>query len=125
MARENKTTKKISNQIAKHNRFYANVKGSSYGATNGMFDIITIDKDGKFLGIEAKSSTGKPYATQLRRCREAIENGGRAVIARPDDFDLTKIDNEAIPKFNYVDEDMKLPKYTLEIVLKGGEIYGK
>ena len=83
MAKETKTTKKIGDAIKKHDRFYANVKGSSYGSTNGMFDIITIDKEGRFLGIEAKSSTGKPYPTQLRRCREAIENKGRAIIAYP------------------------------------------
>ena len=125
MARETKTTKKIGDAIKKHDRFYANVKGSSYGSTNGMFDIITIDKEGHFLGIEAKSSTGKPYPTQLRRCREAIENKGRAIIAYPLDFDLDAIDNHNVPKYNYKNEDMKLPKYTLEIVIEGGVDYGE
>ena len=125
MARETKTTKKIGDAIKKHDRFYANVKGSSYGSTNGMFDIITIDKEGRFLGIEAKSSTGKPYPTQLRRCREAIENKGRAIIAYPQDFDLDAIDNHNVPKYNYKNEDMKLPKYTLEIVIEGGVDYGE
>lgn len=125
MARETKTTKKIGDAIKKHDRFYANVKGSSYGSTNGMFDIITIDKEGRFLGIEAKSSTGKPYPTQLRRCREAIENKGRAIIAYPQDFDLDAIDNHNVPKYNYKNEDMKLPKRTLEIVIEGGEDYGE
>lgn len=125
MAKETKTTKKIGDAIKKHDRFYANVKGSSYGSTNGMFDIITIDKEGRFLGIEAKSSTGKPYPTQLRRCREAIENKGRAIIAYPQDFDLDAIDNHNVPKYNYKNEDMKLPKYTLEIVIEGGEDYGE
>lgn len=125
MAKETKTTKKIGDAIKQHNRFYANVKGSSYGSTNGMFDIITIDKEGRFLGIEAKSSTGKPYPTQLRRCREAIENKGRAIIAYPQDFDLDAIDNHNVPKYNYKNEDMKLPKRTLEIVIEGGEDYGE
>lgn len=125
MAKETKTTKKIGDAIKKHDRFYANVKGSSYGSTNGMFDIITIDKEGRFLGIEAKSSTGKPYPTQLRRCREAIENKGRAIIAYPQDFDLDAIDNHNVPKYNYKNEDMKLPKRTLEIVIEGGEDYGE
>lgn len=125
MAKETKTTKKIGDAIKQHNRFYANVKGSSYGSTNGMFDIITIDKEGRFLGIEAKSSTGKPYPTQLRRCREAIENKGRAIIAYPQDFDLDAIDNHNVPKYNYKNEDMKLPKYTLEIVIEGGVDYGE
>ena len=125
MAKETKTTKKIGDAIKKHDRFYANVKGSSYGSTNGMFDIITIDKEGRFLGIEAKSSTGKPYPTQLRRCREAIENKGRAIIAYPQDFDLDAIDNHNLPKYNYKNEDMKLPKYTLEIVIEGGVDYGE
>lgn len=125
MAKETKTTKKIGDAIKQHDRFYANVKGSSYGSTNGMFDIITIDKEGRFLGIEAKSSTGKPYPTQLRRCREAIENKGRAIIAYPQDFDLDAIDNHNVPKYNYKNEDMKLPKRTLEIVIEGGEDYGE
>lgn len=125
MAKETKTTKKIGDAIKQHNRFYANVKGSSYGSTNGMFDIITIDKEGRFLGIEAKSSTGKPYPTQLRRCREAIENKGRAIIAYPQDFDLDAIDNHNVPKYNYKNEDMKLPKRTLEIVIEDGEDYGE
>lgn len=125
MARERKTTKKIGDAIKKHDRFYANVKGSSYGSTNGMFDIITIDKNGYFLGIEAKSTSGRPSPTQLRRCREAIENKGRAIIAYPHDFDLDAIDNYKIPQYNYQHEDMKLPKHTLEIVIKGGEDYGE
>ncbi|HDF3152060.1 MULTISPECIES: hypothetical protein [Staphylococcus] len=125
MAKENKTTSNIQRILKKNNRFFVNIHGSSYGSKNGMFDIVMLDKKGLFVGIEAKSSTGKPYPNQLRRCREILEEGGRAIIAYPDKFSLHEIDNHELPKYNYIDEDTKLPKYTHELVLEGGEVYGK
>lgn len=125
MANEKKTVDDITKEMKRKNRFFANVHGNHMGNKNGMFDFVTADKEGKFLGIEAKSSTGQPYPNQLRRCREILELGGRAVIVYPNEFDIDIIDNHQIPKFNYVDEDTKLPKYTHEIVLSGGINYGE
>lgn len=125
MASENKTIKDITKEMKRKDRFFVNIHGNHMGNKNGMFDFIMVDKDGRFLGVEAKSSTGKPYPTQLRRCKEVLELGGRAVIAYPNDFNIEAIDKHEIPKYNYIDEDTKLPKYTHEIVLKGGLIYGE
>ncbi|HGZ9196537.1 TPA: hypothetical protein ACOFME_002293 [Staphylococcus aureus] len=125
MASEDKTIEIIQKKLKKEDRFMANIHGNGMGNKNGMFDIVSLDKDGKFLGIEAKSSTGKPYPNQLRRCKEVLDLGGRAIIVYPKDFDIQAIDEHKIPKYNFIDEDTKLPKHTLEIVLEGGQIYGK
>lgn len=125
MANEQKTNRDIDSNLKKDGRFYTNIHGSGMAKKNGVFDYVTLDKDGTFLGIEAKSSRGKVYPNQLRRCREILDKGGRAVIVYPSDFDIGAIDNHELPKYNYIDEDTKLPKQTLEIVLKGGETYGE
>lgn len=125
MATEKKTIGDIQRTLKKEQRFFVNIHGTAFGSKNGMFDIVMLDKKGRFLGVEAKSSSGKPYPNQLRRCREILEEGGRAIIVYPDDFNLEAIDNEKLPKYNYIDEDTKLPKYTHEIVLKGGLVYGE
>lgn len=123
MASESKTITKIDKNLKKDGRFYTNIHGSGMANKNGVFDYVTLDANGLFLGIEAKSSRGKVYPNQLRRCREIIEKGGRAVIAYPEAFDISAIDSHKVPKYNYIDEDTKLPKETIEIVLKGGETY--
>ena len=125
MANEAKTIRDIDNNLKKDGRFYTNIHGSGMANKNGVFDYVTLDKEGKFLGIEAKSSRGKVYPNQLRRCREILEKGGRAIIVYPNYFDIKAIDSQCLPKYNYTDEDTKLPKETLEIVLEGGEIYGE
>src|SRR5699024_5607976 len=125
MANEQKTNRDIDSNLKKDGRFYTNIQGSGMANKNGVFDYVTLDKDGTFLGIEAKSSRGKVYPNQLRRCREILDKGGRAVIVYTSDFDIAAIDNHELPKYNYIDEDTKLPKQTLEIVLKGGETYGE
>lgn len=125
MASEDKTISNIQKKVKEKDRFYANIHGSSFGNKNGMFDIVMLDKSGTFLGVEAKSSTGKPYPNQLRRCREVLELGGRVIIVYPNSFDIDAIDNHELPKYNYVDEDTKLPKITHELVLEGGITYGE
>ncbi|MDK7284285.1 hypothetical protein [Staphylococcus pettenkoferi] len=125
MANEAKTIRDIGSNLKKDGRFYTNIHGSGMANKNGVFDYVSIDSDGKFLGIEAKSSRGKVYPNQMRRCREILEKKGRAIIVYPGNFDIDDIDRHKLPKYNYVDEDTKLPKETMEIVLEGGETYGK
>ncbi|RIM32780.1 hypothetical protein BUY35_00390 [Staphylococcus cohnii] len=125
MASEEKTIRDINNNLKKDGRFYTNIHGSGMAKKNGVFDYVTLDKEGKFVGVEAKSSRGKVYPNQLRRCRETLDKGGRVIIVYPNDFDIGAIDMHELPKYNYIDEDTKLPKETLEIVFEGGEIYGE
>lgn len=125
MANEKTTNKNIETNLRKDGRFYTNIHASGMAHVNGVCDYVSLDSDGKFLGIEAKASRGIVYPNQLRRCREILEKGGRVIIVYPESFDINDVDNHVLPKFNYIDEDTKLPKKTLEIVLEGGETYEK
>lgn len=114
---ESQNTRKILKILKKAERKSFNIKGDGFGTDNGTPDILTMDSEGKFVGLEVKSSKGHVYPTQLRRCREILESGGRYIIGYQD-FSLENMDNHELPIFEYEDEDMKLPKHSLEIVFK-------
>lgn len=60
--------------------WYTNVQGGAF-VTPGAPDIIAV-VDGRFLGIEAKTKTGRLREDQ-KICRDAIEaSGGTYIVAR-------------------------------------------
>lgn len=106
----------ISKIFTKNNRQYFNIKGDAFGNKAGTPDFLTMDINGRFVGLEIKAPSGKPYPNQLRRGREILESGGRYVVAYPD-FSIEDLDNETIPKVTFVDEEMTISKTTTEIIL--------
>lgn len=47
----------------------------------GVPDILA-SLDGKFIGLEVKTETGKPSALQLRNIKQIIRSGGVAGVVR-------------------------------------------
>lgn len=62
---------------------------------SGVPDIVTVDAQGTFLGIEVKTLGQKPTVNQLRRAAEILRSGGRYVVAYPD-FDLRAVDAQSL-----------------------------
>lgn len=107
---ENDVVRNIEYYLSYYNRYYVNVHGSEYSA-NGTPDIITFDKDNKFLAIEAKVSGRQPKVDQMSHCLQIIRSGGRFVVAY-EDFDLTKIDDESVQILE-VEDNKDLNKVSL------------
>ena len=106
-----------------NNRYFVNVHGSSF-SRNGTPDIITLDKDNRFLAIEAKVAKRQPKADQLNNALDILRSGGRWIVAY-EDFDLDKIDNHTVKTLEVEDTDdlnkIELQKYkfygTTEMIL--------
>ena len=114
----------IENQLINNQRYYVNVHGSTFSA-NGTPDFIAHDKNGIFIGIEAKAPGKAPVVNQWRKAIQILKSGGRFIIAQ-DDFDLQKLDEKMLPKVEIGGEigesefeakKIKI-KQTCEIVLK-------
>jgi len=119
---EQKAVDTVKKELKKKGREMFNIHGSAYGSKQGKPDIFSTDKNGRFMGIEVKARSGKPYPNQIRRGREIVEfNNGRYVIAY-EDFDIEKVDNYEIPRVLYENEDMKFPKVTCELVLDESQV---
>lgn len=85
-------------------RYFVNVHGSSY-SSNGTPDIITSDKDGHFLAIEAKAPGSQPRANQWLHAIRILKskNNSRSIIAY-EDFDIDDVDNYQLPILYVGDE---------------------
>lgn len=114
---ESQVIKSVTNLLEKDGRYFANIKGDASSGEQGKPDFFTLDKEGRFVGLEPKSSIGKAYPNQIRRGKEIIQSGGRYIVAFPD-FDLKKLDNYEIPTLVYTNEDLKQPKETFEMIMK-------
>ena len=62
---------------------------------SGTPDLLGVC-NGRFLGLEIKSETGKPSALQLHNIKKIQECGGYARVLYPKDFDDFKQDIEKI-----------------------------
>src|SRR5699024_2498141 len=106
-----------------NNRYFVNVHGSSF-SRHGTPDIIILDKDNRFLAIEAKVAKRQPKADQLNNAPDILRSGGRWIVAY-EDFDLDKIDNHTVKTLEVEDTDdlnkIELQKYkfygTTEMIL--------
>lgn len=124
--KENVVVSYIEKSLNYKNRYFINVHGSIY-SQNGTPDIITSDKNGRFLAIEVKAPNAQPKATQFRHAIKILksDNNSRVIIAY-DDFNIEDVDNKTLPIFQigstigeseYEALNHKF-KVTTEIVLK-------
>ena len=86
----------IEAQLKAKQRYYINVHGSTY-SQNGTPDFITQDKDGVFVGIEAKAPKKTPVINQWRHAIKILNSGGRFIVGQ-EDFDINKMDHGKLPK---------------------------
>lgn len=76
-------------------RWSVNVHGTVY-SRNGTADIVTLDKDGRLVGIECKAPSRRPKANQWLSGISLLMSGGRLVIGY-DDFDVRLMDAHELP----------------------------
>lgn len=77
---EQKIKKQIKDYITRIGGFWSIVQGGPYSKP-GDPDLICC-VDGRYIGIEAKTPTGKPTELQLQRGREIEQAGGIWILAR-------------------------------------------
>lgn len=88
-------TKKVTQHLKSLPKcWFFKVWGGGYQRA-GIPDIIGV-LNGRLIGIELKSSVGKPSALQLRNVKLINDAGGYAVVSKPQDFDDLVKDLEAI-----------------------------
>lgn len=84
MAQEKNFENKIKQYLKDHNHYF--VKYFANRMTKvGVPDILACI-NGCFVGIEVKSSTGKPSELQIHNVKKIIDSGGFAVIVSPEQF---------------------------------------
>ena len=89
MAQEKNFENKIKLYLKSHDHYF--VKYFANRMTKvGVPDILAC-VNGSFVGIEVKSSTGKPSELQIYNAREINESGGYAVIVSPEQWEYLKI----------------------------------
>ena len=79
---------KIKNFLKKEGCYFFKFWGTMYTRA-GVPDLIAC-VSGWFVGIEVKSDVGKPSPIQLQNIKEIIEEGGFAVVVRPENFEELK-----------------------------------
>lgn len=100
MAQEKNFENKIKQYLKDHNCYF--VKYFANRMTKvGIPDILAC-VNGHFVGIEVKSSTGKPSELQIYNVKTINECGGFAVIVAPEQWEFLKI---LIGTLTDVDED--------------------
>lgn len=94
--KEEVVVRMIESELNRAHRAFNNLHGTMF-SKNGSPDFLTMDKSGRFVGIEAKAPGKSPYVNQYRRAIEILLSNGRYVIAQ-DDFSLDDLDNDKIHK---------------------------
>ncbi|MBS5315950.1 MAG: VRR-NUC domain-containing protein [Clostridiales bacterium] len=69
--------------------WFFKVHGGSVFQIVGVPDIVGVI-NGKFIGLELKTNTGKPSDLQLVRIRDINKAGGYAKIVRPNNWEEIK-----------------------------------
>ncbi len=72
------------------NQWHFKVFGNMF-QSSGVPDILGC-LNGRLIGLEVKSSTGKPSELQLHVIREIIKAGGYAVVVSPKNWDSVQKD---------------------------------
>lgn len=89
MAQEKNFENKIK-QYLKNNDYYFVKYFANRMTKVGVPDILAC-VNGSFLGIEVKSSTGKPSELQIYNVKTINECGGFAVIVSPEQWEFLKM----------------------------------
>ena len=80
---------KLKAYLKKRGAYFVKYFGCAYSQA-GVPDILAC-VNGTFVGIEVKSSTGKPSTLQLINLRDIDANGGIALLAYPEDYENIKL----------------------------------
>ena len=101
MAQEKNFENKIKLYLKSHDHYF--VKYFANRMTKvGVPDILACI-NGKFVGIEVKSSTGKPSELQIHNVKKINDSGGYAMIVSPDQWELLKMVIGTLENFDFID----------------------
>ena len=94
---EQKTVEMVERSLTAGGRYYLNVFGDVH-ADNGSPDIVTMDSDGRFVGIECKSLGKEPVFTQYQHAVRILNSNGNArYVVAYEDFSLEALDGHSLP----------------------------
>ena len=88
MTEEKKFENKVKKYLSSIDAYYFKVWGGGF-QQSGIPDVICC-KNGIFIGIELKSSNGKPTELQKYNIKQINKNGGIGIILFPEGFDEFK-----------------------------------
>lgn len=79
MKSEAKLQSQVISWLRSNGRFVVKTQGGTPGTPTGTPDVITINKDGQFLGLEFKRPDGKGRVSPEQRAigKQIKKNGGR------------------------------------------------
>ena len=98
MAEEKNFENKVKKYLSSINAYYFKVWGGGF-QQSGIPDVICC-KNGIFIGIELKSSTGKPTELQKHNIKQINKSGGIGIILFPEGFEEFKTLMEEVTKCN-------------------------
>ena len=98
MAEEKNFENKVKKYLSSINAYYFKVWGGGF-QQSGIPDVICC-KNGIFIGIELKSSTGKPTELQKHNIKQINKSGGIGIILFPEVFEEFKTLMEEVTKCN-------------------------
>ena len=87
---------KVKQYLKSIDAYYFKVWGGGF-QQSGIPDVVAC-KNGIFIGIELKSSTGKPSELQKYNIKQINESGGVGIILFPEGFDEFKSLMEGVMK---------------------------
>jgi hypothetical protein len=96
---EARLQEKITSYLSNHDVFYTKTQGGTPGTATGTPDIITIDKHGRYFGLEIKRPDGKGVVSVEQKAvgKQIMRNGGRwEVVASFEDFERAWKDVEKL-----------------------------
>ena len=88
MAEEKNFENKVKKYLSSINAYYFKVWGGGF-QQSGIPDVICC-KNGIFIGIELKSSTGKPTELQKHNIKQINKSGGIGIILFPEGLEHLK-----------------------------------